>query len=238
MAAALARPKLGERFAEIRRKKNLSLQQVANLTGISRSTLYKVERKGVSLTYDKLVQLSEGLAVDISELFLAPRTVEDKHPVTARRVLTNLKEGEVLGREELFPHNYLCNELSHKVLVPTLVTLKARKIEGFGPLLRHPGEEFTIVMEGEIQLYTEYYEPAALVRGDVVYIDSSMAHAYINRGEGPASILTVCSSHELDMNQTTRATLRKGAPKVKKLKISASLKTVRIKKVMSEATND
>src|SRR5215813_14018576 len=66
---AAPKPNLGERLKELRLKKGLQLNDLAKSAGLSRSTLYKVENSGMSLTYEKLIRLSEGLGVEISELF-------------------------------------------------------------------------------------------------------------------------------------------------------------------------
>ncbi len=37
--------------------------------------------------------------------------------------------------------------------------------------------EFLLVLEGELALYTEFYEPVAMVAGDSMYYDANMGHA-------------------------------------------------------------
>jgi quercetin dioxygenase-like cupin family protein len=59
----------------------------------------------------------------------------------------------------------------------------------------HPGEEHTYVLEGQVILHTEFYDPLVLNVGESVYIDSNMGHAYL-AGDGckEAVVLSVCSS--------------------------------------------
>ena len=45
---------------------------------------------------------------------------------------------------------------------------------------RHHGEEFVYVLSGEVELYTEFYEPARLRAGESFYIDSRMGHRVIS----------------------------------------------------------
>jgi adenosine deaminase len=59
-----ARARLGRALRAIRNGLGISLAEVALRTGVSVSTLSKVENSQRSLTYDKLVQLSEGLKVE------------------------------------------------------------------------------------------------------------------------------------------------------------------------------
>jgi transcriptional regulator with XRE-family HTH domain len=64
-----APPDLGKRLRDHRRQRGWTLQQMAAATGVAISTLSKVERGHMSPTYDKLLQLSRGLGVDIAEFF-------------------------------------------------------------------------------------------------------------------------------------------------------------------------
>ena len=56
---------------------------------------------------------------------------------------------------------------------------------------RHEGEEFLLVLEGEVQLLTEFYEPATLVVGDSAYYDATMGHRLISTSEEDALILWI-----------------------------------------------
>ena len=67
----------------------------------------------------------------------------------------------------------------------------------------HPGEEFTFVVEGSIEVHTQLYRPVVLRQGDYIYLSSTMPHAYINKGPGEAQILTVCTRPEHAMPQSS-----------------------------------
>ena len=60
----------------------------------------------------------------------------------------------------------------------------------------HPGsEEIIYVLEGAIEIHTEFYDPGALKTGQGIYLDSSMGHAYVVAdGFDEALVLGVCSS--------------------------------------------
>ena len=63
------RPTLGRILKELRRHRNWTLREMSERSGIPVSTLSKVENDRLTLTYDKIVQLSENLEIPISELF-------------------------------------------------------------------------------------------------------------------------------------------------------------------------
>lgn len=203
-------PVLSERLREIRKAKDLSLTEVSMRTGISRSTLYKVENSGVSLTYEKLVHLSNGLGVDISELFHPSQSAQ---PMSAIIPATRMSTGSLFDGDWLrttnYDYLYLANPLRRKRMIPSTLRVHKRALEDFGNLVGHPGEEFTIVLRGCVDIHTEYYEPVRLEPGMYLYMDSSMPHAYISVGEGPAEVLTVCSSHEVDLRERLQAVVKK-----------------------------
>ena len=193
-----AQPKLGECLKALRRRRGWTLQDVRDRTGLAVSTLSKVENDQMSLTYDKLLQISEGLGINLTELLstgpseaLARRSVSLPHE-GLRQITPN------------YDYLYLCTEIRRKRMVPVITRLKARSLEEFGALLRHSGEEFVYVLDGVIDVHTEHYAPVRLNKGASIYIDSSMAHAYV-AVDGEATVLAVCSSPEPDLESTLRA---------------------------------
>src|SRR5471030_3175247 len=75
---------LGSLLRALRLRNKWTLKEMSQRTGIPVSTLSKVEHDRLTLTYDKLVQLSQRLNIRISELFADPEAALDP-PVTARR---------------------------------------------------------------------------------------------------------------------------------------------------------
>ena len=196
-AGSAKRSRLGARLHAIRQAKGLGLTKVAKLSGISRSTLYKVENSGVSLTYDKLVALSRGLRINIEELFGEPKeTGRGPTLVTARRSIERAGEGATMTTHR-FTTRYLCGELRRKLMIPAVTEMKVQSLEGFGPLWSHPGEKFLYVLDGVVEIHTEHYDPVKLARGDAIYLDSTMKHAYFSVGKKNARTLIVTTSHEV-----------------------------------------
>ncbi len=184
------RPVLGERLHELRKRHNWTLKDVSDRTGVSVATLSKVERNKMSLTYDKMLQVAEGLKLTFAEL-VAPAPTRP----TARRSIAKRKDG-LVQRTPNYEYVYLSPDLSNKRMIPILTRIKTREIEKFGPLIRHSGEEFIFVLEGEIMIHTDHYEPARIKAGEGVYIDSTMGHAFLSVGKKDALVLGICSSED------------------------------------------
>ena len=187
--------RLGKALRAIRSQMRLTLADVSIRTGVAVSTLSKVENGQLSLTYDKLVQLSEGLQVDITALFSADPTVPAAPPpvVTARRSITRRRQGLLVATPN-YDYRYLCADLAHKAMVPILITIRARSIVEFSSMSSHSGEEFIYILRGSVEVHTEVYEPTILSAGEAMYIDSTMRHAFVTPRDEPAVMLNVCHS--------------------------------------------
>ena len=84
------RPTLGRILKELRAHRNWTLREMSEHSGIPVSTLSKVENDRLTLTYDKILQLSENLEIRISELFAEAEPAEEN--VTARRSIGRLAD--------------------------------------------------------------------------------------------------------------------------------------------------
>jgi transcriptional regulator with XRE-family HTH domain len=167
-------------------------------TGIPLSTIAKVEHDRLTLTYDKLLQLSQRLNIRMSDLF-SEADGEPEAPITARRSIGRLGEAIRVNTPN-YEYFYMCPELRHKRMVPTVTRVRARSIEEFGELVHHPGEEYIYVLQGPVEIHTEFYEPVVLQTGESIYIDSTMGHAYVApNGHDEALILGICSSADDDL---------------------------------------
>jgi len=191
-------PNLGDCLRNLRRQHGWTLQDVSHLTGVAVSTLSKVENDQMSLTYDKLLQICGGLGIHVTELLSG----DSKQPTARTRRSVTSKTTTLRQLTRNYDYYYLATDLVRKRMVPILADARARTLEQFGPLTSHAGEEFLIVLKGEIEVHTEQYAPVRLKAGESVYIDSTMGHAYLSVGEGDAEMLCVCSGDEPDMEQT------------------------------------
>ena len=196
-----AAPTLGKLLRNLRDRKGWTLKQMGEHCGIPLSTLSKVEHDRLTLTYDKLLQLSRRLGLRMSELF-AEEGEDAAQPVTARRSVGDLDHA-VRVQTPNYEYFYLCTELRRKRMIPVLTTIRAKSLEQFGELVRHAGEEYVYVLKGRIVVHTQFYDPMVLDQGQSVYIDSNMGHAYLAAdGCDEAEVLGVMSSADEELMQS------------------------------------
>ena len=193
MAARAAPPTLGTVMKSIRSRNGWTLKEMSAKSGIPVSTLSKVEHDRLTLSYDKLQQLSQRLSIRMSDLF-AEEEGDSAPRVTGRRSVGTIDQA-VRVTTDNYDYHYLCTDLRQKRMIPIITRIRAHSAREFGELVRHHGEEFIYVLEGEIEIHTEFYDPVTLKTGQGIYLDSSMGHAYVVAdGFDEALVLGVCSS--------------------------------------------
>ena len=186
-------PTLGALLRGLRSRNDWTLKEMSERTGIPVSTLSKVEHDRLTLTYDKLLQLSQRLNIRMSELFAETGATPDS-PVTARRSIGRIDRA-VRVKTKNYDYYYMCPELRRKRMIPVLTRIRAKSVAEFGELVHHSGEEYVYVLEGCIEIHTDFYDPLVLEAGESVYIDSNMGHAYVTAsGCDEATVIGVCSS--------------------------------------------
>jgi len=184
-----ARP--GTALKSLRKRNKWTLADVAKRTGIPPSTLSRIENDQISPTYDMLLRLGQGLSIDLSQLLsAAPAEVSSEQP--GRRSVNRSADGETVPMSN-HTLRYLSTDLLNKQMTPILSEYRARSLEEFGPLMRHEGEEFLYVLEGELELHTECYSPLVLKAGESIYFDSRMGHGYVARGTQTCRALSMCT---------------------------------------------
>jgi len=188
-ATAVAQPlDLGARVRELRKARDWTLEQAAQQAGLARSTLSKIENGQMSPTYDALKKLAVGLEISVPQLFTPP----SKGQVNGRMAVT--RNGEETGLvTTTYEHALLAETLTTKKMLPYRTRIRARNPEDFDGWVRHDGEEFLYVLTGQIRLYTEFYEPVELKRGDSAYYDAAMGHNVVSISAEDATILWVTS---------------------------------------------
>ena len=179
---------LGARVRELRKARNWTLEQAANQAGLARSTLSKIENGQMSPTYEALKKLAVGLEISVPQLFTPPSAGQ----INGRMAVTKSGDGTAKATTT-YEHELLADTLRKKQMLPYRARVRARNVEEFDGWVRHDGEEFLFVLTGIIKLYTEFYEPVEMRRGDSANYDATMGHNVVSTSDEDATILWVTS---------------------------------------------
>ncbi|MDH6676803.1 transcriptional regulator with XRE-family HTH domain [Rhodococcus sp. LBL1] len=162
----------------IRTQQGLTLEALAERTGLTRSYLSKVERGRSTPSIAAALSISRALDVDVSRLFSAAG-IEEK--VTIERA------GE---RESGADDRYrpVASAMLGKVMTPFVV--RPGTEYGDEGYREHPGQEFVFVHAGAVEIDFDG-RTTALATGDSVYFDATVPHRMRALGDEPAEAVVV-----------------------------------------------
>jgi transcriptional regulator with XRE-family HTH domain len=178
--------KLGQQLQLLRKRHEWSLADVAEMSGISQSTLSRIENNKLSPTIDILSRLLNGLRIPYHELIIPDgRAAPPDFCQVTRRGAGNRIDLPGLAYE------ILPGGPEHPRLATTILTVTARSVAEMGGLSSHDGEEFLHVLSGVLILHRRGFEPLVLRTGDSAYFCSGVPHIYVCGSNVPTRILTV-----------------------------------------------
>lgn len=126
---------LAARAKAVRKSKGLTIQRVAERSGLAISTISKIERNRMTPTYECFRKLARGLEVDVTDL------IETNEPRMTDGAVAVSRRGEfeyTMVSDRL--HEQLFAQVSDKRMVPTFATLKPLRKGQFEQLSAHGGE--------------------------------------------------------------------------------------------------
>ena len=163
---------IGKRIREKRTDRKMSLQGLADLTGLTPSFLSQVERSVAEPSITSLRKIADALGVPIFYFLMQP---DDESPVVRRgeRKTLNFRESQ-LSYQLLVPDLNRQMEVMMATLEPGASTCETA--------LTHPGEECTVVLRGKMEI-TVGEEIYVLNRGDSIYFYCAIPHRITSVGE-------------------------------------------------------
>jgi transcriptional regulator with XRE-family HTH domain len=176
--------KSGQFIRKHRTKKNLTLEDMSKLTGLSLSYLSKLERSDRIPPFATLQTLATVLGFDMTEL-LNPQAekAEGDADIMILRSEHHVTTEDGNDGYSMIP---LTTSYKNTALSPFLLLLQPGQTTDFA----HDAEEFIYVLHGELKLvYKGAIYP--LKEGDSVYLDSRNVHRFINETTEPVTLLTV-----------------------------------------------
>ena len=191
----LDRVTFGKRLRAARKTFGWTLVQVAEISGISITTISRAERGQLALSYEKFSALARALQMDLAAMFSEAGVTITK---LEGPVVTRAGKG-VVYRGEAHSYEFLGTQAGYKQMTPAISTVHSRKIKGPEDYVSHPGEEFTYVLSGRVEVHFENKHCVELGKGDALYFDSRLSHAYISISRVAARLVGACTSESSRM---------------------------------------
>ncbi|MGH8380134.1 helix-turn-helix domain-containing protein [Pseudomonas sp.] len=176
------------RLKLLRKKLGVTLEVLAEKSGMTKSYLSKVERGLNTPSIAAALKLARALSVNVEELF-----AEDS-PGQARFSLVRSGERQALSGSDQGPgYAVLANHIGSRSLLPFIISPPRDFSDS--TFKEHLGEEFLFVHEGQVEV-DFMTERVILERGDALYFNAQTPHRLRSLGEVQAQLLVVVHDAE------------------------------------------
>ena len=178
--------RLGERIRGLRRERELTLDLLAQRSGVSRAMISKLERGEKNPTLVVAAKVAEGLGVSLSQLV----GVEER-----REVVVVPRERRTIMRdpETGFERQLLSPSFGGRGIEFIRNVVPEGSSSGEFPPHRRGVEEYIVVENGRLRAVLGG-EDYLLEEGDALYFEADVPHRFDNAGEGECSYYLVIDS--------------------------------------------
>jgi transcriptional regulator with XRE-family HTH domain len=183
---------VGVRLKRLRAQRGITLTDLADTTGISKSTLSRLETGQRRPSLELLLPLAQAYRVPLDELVGAPEVGDPR---------IRLKPRRVNGRTVVPLTRQPSGMQAWKIVIPTSKTRPEPKT--------HEGYEWLYVLSGRMRLVLGDHD-LVLGPGEVAEFDTRVPHWFGSTGEQPAEILSLFGRQGERMHVRAKSHQRSG----------------------------
>lgn len=180
---------LGKRIKEQRLKKEMTLKNLSDATGLSTGFISQLERGLTTVAVDSLQKLSKALEVNLNYFFDTSNRRESS-------VLKRHQQQVMSIEEDRFIYYQMSPDYTDKVMFTRLIEIMPQKDQERISVFSHAGEEFIYVVEGILTLVIGD-EERELYPGETAHFSSVKAHNWYNTTSKTVKILAVSTPNQL-----------------------------------------
>jgi transcriptional regulator with XRE-family HTH domain len=182
----VASGRLGGRIRGLRRERGLTLDLLAERSGVSRAMISKLERGEKNPTLVVAAKVAEGLGVRLSQLV----GVEERREVV---VVPRGRRMVVRDPETGFERQLLSPSFGGRGIEFIKNVVPEDSTSGEFPPHRRGVEEYVVVERGRLRAFLGG-EDYLLEEGDALYFEADVSHRFDNAGTGECSYYLVIAS--------------------------------------------
>ncbi|WP_338774500.1 XRE family transcriptional regulator [Nocardia vulneris] len=184
IAATLA--DIGPRLKAARTQRKVTLTALAETTGISKSTLSRLESGQRRASLELLLPIAQALQVPLDELVAAPRNADPRVHAPARKI----------NGITVFPLTRQPGPLqAFKMVLPADRTEPEVRV--------HEGYEWLYVLSGQLRMILGEHD-VVLGPGEAAEFDTRQPHWFGSAGRGPVELLSLFGSQGERMHLRAR----------------------------------
>jgi len=174
---------IGQKIRNARKKANIPIRTLANLSGLSPAAIQKIETNHMVPTIISLMKISRALGKKVS--FFIQEEDNANRIVLIKREMRK----RFYSEESKCLHEYVMGELEEGALEGGIFTAQPGGESG-KTLNSHPGEEIILCLKGriEVQFPEDKYR---LETGDTLHFKSDIPHRWHNPGASESQIFWI-----------------------------------------------
>jgi transcriptional regulator with XRE-family HTH domain len=181
---------IAKNIRALRKVRKMTLQDVENLTGLSKGYLSKVERGLKFPPFSTIGQIAGALGVEVAFL-LKDNLPESPDSRISLTLSGQGKKAQTLAADRGYRFEALASGKPGKNMIPYIIEVAPQEEQVFS----HEGEEFLYVLEGEMEFV--YDDQTFLMKqGDSVYFESAVPHSGRSIGKGKTRLLAVMYNYK------------------------------------------
>jgi transcriptional regulator with XRE-family HTH domain len=171
----------------LRRENGLTLEVLADRTGLTKSYLSKVERGHSVPSIAVAIKLAKALHVEVGDLFGEQR---DSNMIKVDRASERTRLSPT-GSSEVPRYDGIAVGMAGKQMLPFVIYPPTAAAE---PVFReHGGDELVVVHRGVVEVQFPD-RTVTLEEGDSAYFKGGVPHRFRSVGDSPASIFAIISA--------------------------------------------
>ena len=180
---------IAKNIKKIRLDSKLSQERLAELSGLTKGYISKIEKSDKAPPFSTLNKISNALNVDVALL-----TAEDlEMPEDMNLCIVRKGEGKEISSDNLEGYHY--EVLAHKKRGKNMEPFFIMPAFDEKTVFCHEGEEFMYMLEGTHEFVYDN-KKYILHKGDSIYFDSRIPHTGRSLGKKRAKILAVMYSYK------------------------------------------
>jgi len=179
----------GDRVRELRKRGNLTLEELSRQSGVSRAMLSKVERGEKSPTIGVAKRICRALNTSLSYLTGGE---EDRRAIA---IVRKDQRHVFRDRDTGFERHLLSPPIAGSTVELLLHMLPAGTSTGIMPSYPSGTEKYVVVAEGELVVEIGGMDHG-LMQGDSLFFEANVDHSFENRSKAPCSYYLVIARRE------------------------------------------
>lgn len=176
----------GKKIKELRRKKNMTQQELAEKCGFTNSLLSKIENGQTGSAVATLSKIAAVLGVSLAWLLQE----DSNHPLVIMK--KEARQAVSAGEEKGYLYEPLAIQSTSSMIEPVIVSVLPQNKE-LKPYT-HSEDEFILVLSGEINLKFDGKDQY-LKEGDSAYFNGRTPHVFLPVNNNEAKVLSIFVSN-------------------------------------------